>query len=81
MDQTIGRYSTRKILFNKILTVRLVVACYGKIGSDLNALNSTAWIATASVEPKSISMNMITNELIQILYNTSYYSAFIRKSQ
>ncbi|KAL6716590.1 hypothetical protein ACLMJK_006157 [Lecanora helva] len=24
----------------------IIVACYGKIGSDLKALNSTSWIAT-----------------------------------
>lgn len=32
-----------------MLIMRTVVSSYGKIGSDLNALNNTGWIATAFV--------------------------------
>lgn len=56
----------------------LVVACYGKIGSDLNALNSTTWIATAYVNLYiKTSRDNVINVFAQILHHAREFPAFI----
>jgi len=37
----------------------LIVTTYGKIGSDLKALNNTSWIATAYVLPHILSLLLL----------------------
>ncbi|RCI13016.1 hypothetical protein L249_1097 [Ophiocordyceps polyrhachis-furcata BCC 54312] len=39
----------------------LAVAMYTKIGSDLNALNTTSWVATSCVDPKNLYFLTLTS--------------------
>ncbi|KAH0559400.1 hypothetical protein GP486_004085 [Trichoglossum hirsutum] len=48
-------------IFLSAMDQTVVVSSYGKIGSDLNALNNTSWIATASVIDTRLYLLTITS--------------------
>ena len=53
----------------------LVVTSYGVIGSDLNALNNTSWIATAYESLLLLNINLLKG--VQIFLDIDELSAFV----